>query len=553
MDGSDRPVIAYAPRRIAAWTGAAWAFDDFPAPGELIGLSLALGGDGQPRVAYSWHWSLDIFEEYGLDFVVRDAAGWQRAVLYQGGVWVRTGPPALALDAAGAPQVASGIYNEVSPPGGPPYSPPYSVVHFSRTTSGWTRTPLDDPGYSDAPGRVDLALDSQDNPVIGYSAPSGNALKIALRDASGWRYEVVDSAGGGDMSLALDAAGRPRLSYARSGQLRYAIRDPGGWRVVNVAAGSFAQTSLALDANGYAHISAYDAANADLVYAWQDAAGWHVEVVDSHGAVGQGNSLALNAAGQAVISYYDASNGDLKLAVRQLPKAGVAAHTHVPPTVDGDLADWPALPGVLVDTWNALDYGGLISGAADVSARCVHQWTATHLYAACEVDDEALVADSGAQWWKDDAVELVLDGLNDNQSYGADDHKYELRIDGGFSDYTAPAHPAVAFALRTRPGGYSVELAIPATLLGASPMQGGRVIGLNIGLIDDDTGGDADGWLGWSGNTWRRADLCGDLLLLPADVTPTPTGTSTPTATATATPTGTPVVHYRYLPLIIKR
>jgi len=60
-----------------------------------------------------------------------------------------------------------------------------------------------------------------------------------------------------------------------------------------------------------------------------------------------------------------------------------------------------------------------------------------------------------------------------------------------------------------------MELAIPAAQLGAAPMQAGRVIGLNIGLIDDDTGGDAEGWLGWSGNTWRRADLCGDLLLLP--------------------------------------
>jgi hypothetical protein len=532
IDASGRPTIAYAPDKIASWAGASWTFDNFfRAYGDLTGVSLALGGDGWPRVAYSWHWTFDIFDERGLDFVVRDAAGWQRAVLYQGGVWVRIGPPALALDAAGAPQIAAGIYNEVSPPGGPPYTPPYSIVHFLRTASGWTSTAIDDPGYSDAPGKVDLALDPHSNPVIGYTAPNGNALKVAFHDASGWRYEVVDPIDGGDISLALDVAGQPHMSYAGSGYLKYATRDPGGWRVVNVAAGSFAQTSLALDADGYARISAYDAANADLVYAWQDAAGWHVEVVDSLGDIGQGNSLALNAAGQALISYYDASNGDLKLAVRQFAKAGAAAHTHVPPTIDGNLADWPALSGVLVDSWNALDYGGLISSAADASARCFHQWTATHLYAACQVDDDALVADSGAQWWKDDTLELVLDGLNDNQSYGADDHKYELRIDGGFSDYTAPAHPAVAFALRPRPGGYNVELAIPAAQLGAVPMQAGRVIGLNIGLIDDDTGDDAEGWLGWSGNTWRRADLCGDLLLLPP----------------------APEMNRRYLPLILRR
>ncbi|MCB0246691.1 MAG: hypothetical protein KDI12_24990, partial [Anaerolineae bacterium] len=181
------------------------------------------------------------------------------------------------------------------------------------------------------------------------------------------------------------------------------------------------------------------------------------------------------------------------------------------------------------------------------------------------------------EWWHDDAVELVYDGLNDNQSYGADDHKYGMRIDSSLFDYVLPVHPGVVFALRTRPDGYSLELAVPASQLGVIAMQAGRVIGLNIGLIDDDDGDEADGWLGWSGNTWRHAELCGDLLLLPADATSTPTATatatptmtptSTPTATATptvtpsptatATPTATPMatsaLYLRYLPLIINR
>jgi microcystin-dependent protein len=516
-------------------------------------------------------------EATGLDYVFRSAVGWQRASLYyreynDGTYHDHVGPPSLAVDASDTPQVSSAFNDETWPPGGPSHS----LSHFRSTPSGWTRETVDDFNSGTLPV-IDLDLNQLGNPTVGYTILNGNTVKMAFRDANGWHYEIVDPVGGRDVSLELNAAGRPRMSYVGAGQLRYATRDPGGWRVVNVAAGSFAQTSLALDTNGYAHISAYDVANADLVYAWQDAAGWHVEAVDSQGAVGQGNSLALNAAGQAMISYYDASNGDLKLAVRQLPKSAVAAHTYTPPTIDGDLSDWPAPPGVLVDIWNALDYGGLISDPADASARCFHQWTATHLYAACRVDDDALVADSGEEWWKDDTVELVIDGLNDNQSYGADDHKYELRIDGGFSDYTAPALPTVAFALRTRPGGYAVELAIPAAQLGAIPMQASRVIGLNIGLIDDDDRGEADGWLGWSGNTWRHAELCGDLHLLPANVTPTATATATPTmtptstltprstltststatatplATATVTPTGTPLLHYGYLPLIVKR
>ncbi|MCB9133102.1 MAG: hypothetical protein H6647_19445 [Anaerolineales bacterium] len=586
IDSSGRPVIAYAPGRVASLAGAYWTFDDFfLAYGEPTGISLALGAGGRPHVAYSWYSLHDIFEDAGLDYVVRNTAGWQRTALYHGSYSARVGPPALALDADDTPQISSAIYSDAWPLD---YHM-LSVVHFRRTASGWTSEAVDDPGYGWVQKQVDLDLDPDGNPTIGYTPPNTNLVKIAVRDTNGWRYESVDPSGGRDVSLVLDDAGFPHMSYgASAGQLRYAYRNVSGWHLVNVAEGEFSRTSLALDASGYPHISAYETTNADLVYAYQDATGWHAEVVDSIGDVGQGNSLALTAAGQAMISYYDATNLDLKLAVRQvdpqatptptpLPKVGNAAYALSPPTIDGDLSDWPALPGVLVDRWNAVDYGGFITNASDASATCFHQWTESYLYAGCLVTDDHLVADSDDEWWHDDAVELVYDGLNDNQSYGADDHKYGMRIDSSLFDYVAPVHPGVVFALRTRPDGYSLELAVPASQLGVIAMQASRVIGLNIGLIDDDDGDEADGWLGWSGNTWRHAELCGDLLLLPADATPTPTATatatpsmtptSTPTATATptvtpsptatatptATPTATSALYLRYLPLIINR
>ena len=225
-----------------------------------------------------------------------------------------------------------------------------------------------------------------------------------------------------------------------------------------------------------------------------------------------------------------------------LPKVGYAAYTNSPPTIDGNLADWPALQGVLLDRWQAVDYGGIVTSAADASALCYSQWSTTHLYAGCLVSDDALVADSGTEWWKDDTIEVVYDGRNDNQSYGPDDHKYEMRIDGGFSDYTNPVTPSVIAAYRPRSGGYSVELAIPLAELGVPAFQGNQVIGFNIGLIDDDNGGEAEGWLGWSGNTFRHAELCGDLILGQPGVTPTATATRTPTVTPTRTPTRTPTI-----------
>lgn len=253
LDGSGRPVIAYAPQRIAAWTGGAWIYDDFfPAPGEPTGISMALGRDGQPRVAYSWYWSLEIFEEAGIDYVYRDGAGWHRTALFHGGQSARAGPPALALDASDAPQVSGGVFGL---PSSPPYEPALTITHFRRTSAGWTSEIVEGPSDWAAPRAVSLDLDANGNPVIGYIAPQGDALKVAsYGSASGWRYEVVDPAGGEGLSLTLDGAGQPRLSYARSGQLKYAARDPGGWRIVDVAAGNFAETALALDASGYPHI-----------------------------------------------------------------------------------------------------------------------------------------------------------------------------------------------------------------------------------------------------------------------------------------------------------
>ena len=69
-------------------------------------------------------------------------------------------------------------------------------------------------------------------------------------------------------------------------------------------------TSLALDASGRPHISYLDSTNKDLKYAFYDGSGWQIQTVDSAGEVGEHNSLALDASGQPHISYYDGTFGD---------------------------------------------------------------------------------------------------------------------------------------------------------------------------------------------------------------------------------------------------
>jgi len=75
-------------------------------------------------------------------------------------------------------------------------------------------------------------------------------------------------------------------------------------------------TSIAVDAAGYAHISYNASPNGDLYYAYQDATGWHNEMVDNSPTVCAYSSLALDSLGLPHISYCDNLSGDLRYAFR---------------------------------------------------------------------------------------------------------------------------------------------------------------------------------------------------------------------------------------------
>ena len=69
-------------------------------------------------------------------------------------------------------------------------------------------------------------LDSAGNPRIGYTL--GADMRYAWRDGAGWHSETVDPSGGDPISMALDSAGNPGISYrdATTGALKYALASP---------------------------------------------------------------------------------------------------------------------------------------------------------------------------------------------------------------------------------------------------------------------------------------------------------------------------------------
>ena len=217
------------------------------------------------------------------------------------------------------------------------------------------------------------------------------------------------------------------------------------------------------------------------------------------------------------------------------------------PVIDGDLSDWALTDGIVLDVASATTINGDAPDSdGDNSVTIWAAWDADFLYFAARVRDDVSVVDS-ADIWKDDGVEFALDGENDDDPFSASggDHQFTVRRDGLLNDRAEPTDKAVA-RVKERNDGFDIEISIPRSALGGTTLQDGVVLGFDIGLNDDDNGGDRDSQLIWSGdNTYSGARDFANLKLVgstaPATATPTPTATRPPTATPTITPTPNPV------------
>jgi hypothetical protein len=171
-----------------------------------------------------------------------------------------------------------------------------------------------------------LALDAEDNPHIAYRDYYSQAVFYAHKDANGWHRETVDHGDtdpyddGGFTSIAIDLQGRPHILYRifvndDVQALMHAYRDANGWHKETVDAnGNMGwMNSMVIDANGYVHVTYVDQTNSDgdlsrLLYAYQDATGWHYGVIedgitDNNANQYGGSSLVLAADGQPVVAY----------------------------------------------------------------------------------------------------------------------------------------------------------------------------------------------------------------------------------------------------------
>ncbi len=200
-----------------------------------------------------------------------------------------------------------------------------------------------------------------------------------------------------------------------------------------------------------------------------------------------------------------------------------------PPVIDGELGDWLLNQGLLLDASTATTVRPTDvppPTPEDISARVWAAWDDNFLYLAARVWDDVLVSDS-PDVWQDDELEFGFDGAFDGLFNGPDDHQITINVDGrvtnrGIIDLSGLVERAVAIL----DDGYQVEMAIPLSVLQPPGWGAGWAVGFNIGLHDDDDGGNWDHYLIWQGaSTNSQAQNFGRLTLEPltchpADVHP---------------------------------
>jgi hypothetical protein len=285
VDAAGDPFIAYSGDEgglaLARRTGGTWSAESVDPQARATGPSLALDGEGRPRVAY-------VDEISGsLEFCAWDGVSWSTET-----VAAVASPEAyvpfagsLALESDGDPCISYFDYLDSH------------LKLASRHSGVWSievvQGPMDATWSS-------LALEADDDPCVGFRDAAGD-LRLASRHVGQWEIETVDHVGSavGRGVIRLDAAESPCASYVTNpaGELRFAEKEDGTWSAVTVDTGiqdMGTGPALALDAQGVPHL-AYE--KYGLQYATRPGTVWQTEtIVLWPGSVGERPSRPLRLA-----------------------------------------------------------------------------------------------------------------------------------------------------------------------------------------------------------------------------------------------------------------
>lgn len=185
-------------------------------------------------------------------------------------------------------------------------------------------------------------------------------------------------------------------------------------------------------------------------------------------------------------------------------------------TIDGNLGEFAAAPAIALS--------GAYAGTSD-TAQVKLMYDDQYLYASFGVTDGELFVNQGGrdgEVWNGDGVELMIDVANDKSAApNANDYHILINVNGDVTDERGTASgtwdrswtSSAAHIVARTSTGYSVEVRVPWTSMGASPCAG-ALIGLDVATNDVQAAGQAPKPYDWSQLTrFAQPSLWGNLSL----------------------------------------
>jgi carboxypeptidase family protein/flagellar hook capping protein FlgD len=346
VDQAGDPHVAYSDPttstlRHAFRTGGVWTIEVVaPSGPDLIdGVviafpSIAIDASGNPHISY-------YDAPTGTLCYASKTAGVWTSETVDNGYDVGRGT-SLAIDSAGNPHIA--YYDEGN----------FDLKYAIKSGGVWQVETVDSDNIVGQ--QAAIAVDALGHPHISYMDYTDGALQYATKSAGVWSFETLYLTGGSAISIpsdiAIDSSGRPHVSYGRviGADLYYTFESGGVWttEAVDVPTSVGLDNSIALTAAGQPRISYYEGGTLrNLKYAVKSGGVWTTEVVDAPGNVGRRTNLALGPSGNPFIVYADQTNFTIKVA------SAVASTGSVSGTA---LASCPAagtpLSGVTIDAFD---------------------------------------------------------------------------------------------------------------------------------------------------------------------------------------------------------
>lgn len=262
---SGEPQIAYvdstrATLRYAWRSGGVWHFEDATSIGCSPKISMALDTQDRPYIVFSCGSYIRMMIKYDTD---QDGVlEWIDATPLVNSTYVGGTLPSIRMlgDLARISYVAPGT-GQIG-----------FLTEYWNPVWPWTGWMRELVAGTDGAAANALVLDGLGQPSIAFHTPGAKNLRLAKKDGISWGVTLIDGSPGvaGDgCSIALDPAGRPRVSYQANALLKHAQWNGSAWvyDVPDPAGGAGNSTSMDADGAGNSRIAWYDAQNQNLKYA----------------------------------------------------------------------------------------------------------------------------------------------------------------------------------------------------------------------------------------------------------------------------------------------